>query len=213
MKLTFAILLALAAPIVSGQSTGKPYAADNVELTKIYEADQSDRKNFDISSTNMTKLISRDNQRRARVHQFLESGQIRTANDYRHAAFVFQHSINGTDDIRIANALATLAMTLAPNDAANRWIVGASWDRLMTRYLQPQWYGTQSMGDERGFYLYPVAENAVGDAERVKMVGHTLADYRMRLIENAKESHQKLRDPVPTIEDLRVEQVEQKKTH
>jgi hypothetical protein len=96
-------------------------------------------------------------------------------------------------------------MAQAPDDGHFRWLVGASWDRLLMRQLQPQWYGTQYKGDAKGLYLYPVAEGAVSDAERTAMVGHTLAESIAHVGEAAKEMGLPVRDPAPTLEALRAE--------
>jgi len=106
---------------------------------------------------------------------------------------------------RLANALATLASQLEPGNKHYRWLAGASWDRLLMRQLQPQWYGTQFKGDARGMYLYPVATDAVTDDERLRMVGHTLAESRGHVATAAAETGMPVRDPAPTIEDLRRE--------
>jgi hypothetical protein len=138
------------------------------------------------------------------VRALLAAGAIRAAADYYRAAMVFQHG-DDLADYRLAHALATLAMTLAPDDAHYRWLVGASWDRLLMRQLQPQWYGTQFKGDAEGMYLYPVAEDAVDEAARKAIVGHTLAESRAHVADAAKEMGLPVRAQEPTIDDLRRE--------
>lgn len=71
--------------------------------------------------------------------------------------------------------------------------------------LEPQWYGTQYKGDQRGMYIYPVANEVVSDEERKRMVGLTLVESRARGAEIAKTSVQTVRNPAPTIEQLRNE--------
>ncbi|MDO5610942.1 MAG: hypothetical protein Q4G62_09285 [Pseudomonadota bacterium] len=175
-------------------------AVDNAELRTLFDQDQNDRtaQEFDWVAIN-----ARDTARRQRVDELLRSGQIRTANDYRHAAFVFQHGDDAAA-YRLAHALATLAMTL-DDSQQNRWIVAASWDRLLMSQLQPQWYGTQHKGDARGMYLYPVAADAVSDKERQRMIGITLDEVRTRGMQRATDSGLKIRQPAPTIDELRAE--------
>ena len=175
--------------------------ADNAELASLYRDDQKARDSTDIDWT----VVSReDAQRRARVLVLLGEGQLRTATDYFNAAMVFQHGVD-LADYRIAHALATLAATLDPERANYRWLVAASWDRMMTAQLQPQWYGTQFQGSDEGLFLYPVAEGAVDDAERVRMGVPTLAQSQARVGEMAASVGQQPRPVPPSIEQLRQE--------
>lgn len=175
--------------------------ADNAELADLYRDDQKARDSTEIDWT----VVSREDAlRRARVLVLLGEGQLRTATDYFKAAIVFQH---GSDlaDYRIAHALATLAATLDPERANYRWLVAASWDRMMTAQLQPQWYGTQFQGSDEGLFLYPVAEGAVDDVERVRMGVPTLAESQAKVGEMAASVGQRPRSVPPTIEQLRLE--------
>jgi len=175
--------------------------ADNAELASLYRDDQKARDSTDIDWT----VVSReDAQRRARVLVLLGEGQLRTATDYFNAAMVFQHGVD-LADYRIAHALATLAATLDPERANYRWLVAASWDRMMTAQLQPQWYGTQFQGSDEGLFLYPVAEGAVDDVERVRMGVPTLAQSQARVGEMAASVGQQPRPVPPSIEQLRQE--------
>ncbi len=65
-------------------------------------------------------------------------------------------------------ALGTIATVLAPETKKYRWITAASWDRILTRNSQPQWYGTQFKTDKStGKQVQErIAEGAVTDAER-----------------------------------------------
>ena len=103
----------------------------------------------------------------------------------------------------MAHALATLAMNMAPEEKRRRWLVAASWDRLLMRQQQPQWYATQFLSDAAGMYLYPVAEDAVTDEQRKSMTGLTLAESQARTAEMARNAGVPLRDPAPRIEDLK----------
>lgn len=178
-----------------------PPLTDNAELKALFDADQRDREKTPVDWSQVTP---RDDARRQQVRALLAAGKVRTANDYQNAAFVFQHG-DGIEDIRIANALATLAMTIAPDDHGKRWITAASWDRLMVRGMQPQWYATQYNADKHGAYLFPVSEDAISDAERKRMTGHTLAEARAQLPEAAKMMGQPVRKPAPTLEQLRAD--------
>jgi hypothetical protein len=190
-------------------STGA-MAADNATLDRVFQQDQADRA---AATVDWQALGARDAARRAEVKAMLDAGALRSGADYYHAAMVFQHG-ESLDDYRLANALATIAMALSPNDAHYRWLAAASWDRLLMRQLQPQWYGTQIKGDStHGMYLYPVAEDAVSDAQRKAMIGHTLAESRGHVAEAAKEMGMPVRTPAPDIDTLRRESVAAGKEH
>jgi len=177
-------------------------AADNAELAAIYRADQQART--DTATIDWSVVSREDAARRARVLALMREGALRTAADHYHAAMVFQHG-DGLEDIRIANALSTLATMLAPDEPRYRWLVAASWDRIMTTQLQPQWYGTQFHGSDQGLFLYPVADGAVDDAERQRMGVPSLAESQARVGEMAVSMGQQARPDPPTIEQLRRE--------
>ncbi|MEF3081222.1 hypothetical protein V3391_03235 [Luteimonas sp. SMYT11W] len=176
--------------------------ADNPDLAALYRADQEARK--DAADIDWSVVYREDTARRVRVRALMREGAMRTAADHYHAAMVFQHG-NGLDDIRIAHALSTLASTLAPDDMRYRWLAAASWDRIMTTQLQPQWYGTQFHGSDDGLFLYPVADGAIDDAERARMGVPSLAQSQARVGEMAASMGQQPRPQPPTIEQLRQE--------
>lgn len=174
--------------------------ARNPEMAAIYEADQAARsKPADID---WTVLLPEDRKRRERVMELLRAGEVRDAADYHHAAMVFQHGEN-LDDIRLAHALSTIAMSLAPDEKRYRWLTAASWDRIMTTQLQPQWYGTQFQSDDTGMFLYPLADGAVSDDDRKAMQVPTLAEIGAQLQEIARMHGQSVNPNPPTIEQLR----------
>jgi hypothetical protein len=196
-----AVVLAIVLALTAGGAT----AADNPALATLFQQDQADRQaDREGASIDWQAVTTRDAARRAQAKALLDQGAVRSAADYYHAAMVFQHG-ETLDDYRLANALATLAMAQASDDAHYRWLAGASWDRLLMRQLQPQWYGTQYKGDAKGMYLYPVAADAVSDAERKAMVGHTLAESIAHVAEAAKEMDMPVRVPAPPLDELRPE--------
>ncbi|MCJ0824895.1 hypothetical protein MQC88_02795 [Luteimonas sp. 50] len=199
--LVAAVLLLFAGALAA---TDAPVAAplvENAKLATLFAQDQAARSGSDIDWAAMSKA---DAARREQVQAMLAAGTVRSANDYYHAAMVFQHG-DTLADFRLANALATLAMQLDSGNEHYRWLAGASWDRLLMRQMQPQWYGTQYKGDARGMYLFPVASDAVSDAERTAMVGHTLAESLAHLATAASEMGLPVRNPAPTLETLREE--------
>lgn len=177
-----------------------PAMARNPELAAIYEADQAARAR--PAEVDWAVLLPEDRKRRHRVMELLQAGEVRDPVDYHHAAMVFQHG-ETLDDIRLAHALSTIAMSLAPDEKRYRWLTAASWDRIMTTRLQPQWYGTQFQSDDSGFFLYPVAEGAVSDDDRKAMQVPTLAETKAQMRELARMHGQTLSPRPPTLEQLR----------
>ena len=141
--------------------------------------DQADRKNGTIDS----ETVTRDAGRREKVLEELRSGRIRTANDYYHAAMVFQHG-ESADDIRLAFSLAWAGaqMNTRHKDRA-RWLSAAAWDRIMMRLQKPQWYGTQYVADDPNseFRLYRIDEDAVTDQERRRLNVPVLSEAKKRV--------------------------------
>lgn len=197
---TVVLLCLLACPLLSHAEDKA--ATDNPELKTLFEQDQADRSQ---ANSDWQAIARRDAERRARIKTMLQEGRLRTANDYRHAAFIQQHG-DTSEDYRLAHALATIAMTLEDN-AQNRWITAASWDRLLMSHTEPQWYGTQMRGDADGMYLFPVNQTAINEQQRRHMSGHSLAEQQDKLKTLAEQVGQKLREPAPSIEQLRAAQV------
>lgn len=190
-------LLVVACSFALAPLTGE---AQNRELAAIYEADQAARSR--PAEIDWAVLLPEDRKRREQVHALLSAGEITAAADYYHAAMVFQHGEN-LDDIRLAHALSTVAMSLAPEEKRYRWLTAASWDRILSTQLQPQWYGTQFQSDDNGMFLYPVADGAVTDEDRRAMQVPTLAEAKAQLLELARMHGQSVNADPPTIEALR----------
>jgi len=177
-----------------------PSHAQNPELTALYQADQAARAK--PAEIDWDVLLPEDRKRRDRVIELMRAGAVRTAADHYHAAMVFQHG-ERLDDIRLAHAMSTIAMSLAPEEKAYRWLTAASWDRIMSTQLQPQWYGTQFQSDDEGVFLYPVAEGAVSDEDRRAMQVPTLAEAHTQLQDIARMQGQAVDPDPPTIDELR----------
>ena len=155
-------------------------ARDNPELRSIREADQADRRSTPASDT-WRGVMQRDSERRTRVLEILKDGQLSTAWDYYNAALVLQHG-GSSEDIRLAHSLSTIALTLDPEHKRAKWLLAASWDRLMLYFKQPQWYGTQSVPDSSGRnILYPVDPDAITDADRAALGVPPLAETQARI--------------------------------
>ncbi len=152
-------------------------ATVNTELYWIMQEDQGDRMQEDGL---WDSVIVRDRIRRARVGQLLDSGLVRAADDYFHAAMVFQHGEDSTAFFR-ANQLAKKAVELDSTNNSAWWLIAASWDRYLWSIGKGQWYGTQSSLFIGKWSLNPIDTTAVTDAERAKYGVPPLAEARRRI--------------------------------
>lgn len=133
------ILLALL-PIAHGQVGVRPApspVADNPTLTSMFTLDQAAREGDHVD---WAKLGKDDEGRRKDLHLMLDAGEVRTANDFFHAAMIFQHGQN-PDDYLLAHILAMDAVAQGSKEA--RWLSAATLDRYLLSIWQPQVFGTQ----------------------------------------------------------------------
>jgi len=153
--------------------------SDNRLLRQLFDEDQGDRRSGSLDDD----TFERDARRREQVLKELRAGRIETANDYYHAAMVFQHGLSA-DDIRLAFSLAWISAQMDSEDKGHAlWLSAAAWDRIVLEQQMPQWYGTQyvSDGGDSDFRLYRVDENAVTDQERIRFHVPTLEEAKKRV--------------------------------
>jgi hypothetical protein len=157
----------------------------NAELRRLFEADQRDRSG-DIREVDWDQLRDRDRQRRRRVEALIAGGALRRgphAEDYFHAAMVFQHG-EGSDDIRRAYELASKAAELGMDRA--RWLAAAAYDRWLMTEGRPQKYGTQYQARDGRWVLYEV-DPATTDDERAEWNVPPLAESLARAEQMTRE--------------------------
>ena len=134
------VILVLAGLLRSSAENSKEQGS---EVHQLFLADQSDREKFKGvigSATEMQKIKQRDRQRQTRVRKLLVSGALKTGEDYRDAAFIFQHG-DQPDDYLLAHTLAMASV--AKGDQEGRWIAAATLDRYLQALKKPQIFGTQ----------------------------------------------------------------------
>lgn len=158
---------------------GNPCKADRSrKLKALHDADQNDRSSdwSTLPQETLVQISERDEQRRKRVAEIFAEGCIRTADDYYHAAMVFQH---GTvpDHYLQTYLWASKAVELGKEDA--KWLVVRGIDRNLMERGYKQIYATQGfqiLDDRYGcFCLWPV-ESSATDEDRRKMGAKTLAE-------------------------------------
>jgi hypothetical protein len=153
-------------------------ASIDPELERLYRDDQADREG-DFDRIAWMEVRKRDAARRARVDQILARGGVRGADDYFHAAMVFQHGDHAAS-YRRARELALQAVALEPDHHGARWLAAAARDRELMELGKPQLYGTQFRRQGNGpWQLYPV-DPSVTDEERARWDVPPLAEARKR---------------------------------
>jgi hypothetical protein len=122
-----------------------PPQAGNAELRAMFEADQAARTSGKLIDWEV--VGKQDSARRERTRALIDAGELKTGDDYYHAAFIFQHSGTASDYL-MAHVLADVAA--AKGRDGGQWIAAASLDRYLQHIAQPQIYGTQFNTPESG---------------------------------------------------------------
>lgn len=146
---------------------------DNQELTLIYQADQADRK---VDKINWDVILERDQTRRKRVQELLDSNQVRTSEDYHHAAMIFQH---GMDTVASSMAVKLMRKAIELDSTINKWLLAAAVDRHLMRKGEPQIYGTQfTRKNGEPWSLYKIDTTVISDKERLAFGVRTLTEQQ-----------------------------------
>jgi hypothetical protein len=157
---------------------------DNAELIEIYEKDQNDRKTDNI---NWYEVNKRDSLRRVRVSDILNSNKIKTANDYKNAAMVFQHGNDSTD---YGKAVRLMKKAIELDSTINKWLFAATTDRYLLSKGEPQIYGTQYYKEgDKPWILSEIDTTKITDAERIEYGVETLAEQRLEVIKMNSENN------------------------
>ncbi len=131
----------------------------NPELQAIFAANQADRRG--VPSLD---LWERDAARRRRVEELLDEGALHSAEDYLHAASIFQHG-ERLEHYWQAHELAMQAVDLGHKRA--RWLAAAAYDRWLMHQGLPQKFGTQYRRERGSWQLYEY-DPATTDEERAR---------------------------------------------
>lgn len=150
----------------------------NRELYGLYQEDQGDRLT-DFENIDWSTVHKRDAEHRARVREMLDSGQVVTADDYYHAAMIFQHG-DDTTAYLLARELALKAVELDSTNNIARWLAAAAKDRYLWHVGKPQWYGTQTHMLDGKWTIEPIDTTVVTDEERREWRVPDLAEARRR---------------------------------
>jgi len=168
MRSICCLLLALVFSAHAAESPSKRYFPDNPRLAVLFQEDQDDRHGFPNTKRTYEEINERDEARRQEILALLARGKVRTAQDYFYSAVIFHHG-QTNDHYRTASSLAWIAATLDPKPKY-LYETASTWDRMMLKRDQAQWYGVQPRLDAnfKRIGIYPINDTAVTDAERVR---------------------------------------------
>jgi hypothetical protein len=157
------------------------------ELRALFAADQAERQPHpDYGTAAYWQLRARDAARRERVRALLAVESGLGAEDWYHAALIWQHG-EEPDDIWQAHTLAARAADAG--HAPARWLAAAALDRWRMYQDRPQRYGTQFVPDGTGYRLWDV-DPATTDAERAAWDVPPLAEQVARAEELSRTEAQ-----------------------
>lgn len=161
--------------VFRGWDAGRSYEIErswvpsNEEMRQIAEADQADRASGMLTPA----TDAADAERRRQTLALLQQGLLRSGEDFRNAALVFQHG-RTSDDFLLAHTFALAA--LAKGDATASWLAAATLDRYLHVLGQPQIYGTQFA--EGTLSQEPFTSTLVADSLRVILRVPPIAQQR-----------------------------------
>ena len=143
-------------------------------MAAIYAADQADRLDpatgkEQVALIDWQKVTLADGRRREQVRALLDAGALRTAQDFKRAAFVFQHG-STAEDYLLAHTLAVISASKGDPEAV--WISAATLDRYLWSQGQQQEFGTQYQmrpARDAAFTQEPFDRALVSDALRAQL--------------------------------------------
>lgn len=161
----------------------------NDELHRLFVADQQERENHpEVGTSEYLSLRSRDQMRRQQVQRIMDRHQVDTAQDYYHAALIFQHG-EAVEEIWSAHLWALKSVELGHQ--AGKWLAAAALDRWHMYQGQPQKYGTQMVPDGTRYRLWDL-DSSTTDQERAQWDVPCLAEMEGRTVQLTVESNGKM---------------------
>ena len=157
-------------------------STDNAEVKAIVDADQADRQgNWGARSEEERNATQqRDKDRNIRIREIVAAGDLHTADDFARAALVMQHS-GRFAGYRVAHELAVASLLLGDR-RLGRWLVTATYDRMLMSAALNQRFGTQTGPDGP----VRVDEAGISDNQRTALGCPTLAEARSRPARDAQ---------------------------
>jgi hypothetical protein len=160
-------------------------------MRQIYDEDQRPRQDFTNLSKEQWDVLSKaDAVRRHRTSDLLLGGKLHSSEDFREAAFIFQHG-DTPNDYLMAHTLAMIAV--AKGDEGALWIGTATLDRYLQSIHRAQIYGTQFNTSGEKVTQDPFDRTLIPDVLRQELGVPDLAAQReqFKTFENAKPGEQR----------------------
>jgi hypothetical protein len=153
---------------------------NNPEVQQIVDDDQAVRAKWEkLTEAEFKAIGAADHKRGLRTQEIIGLGGLHTAKDFANASLVMQHSSNFTG-YELAHELAVCSMLLGDR-AQGRWLVAATYDRMLRSAGLDQRFGTQgefTIGNAGKPRLAITDEKGICDAERLALGCPTLAAKR-----------------------------------
>lgn len=186
MKRIVAITLLSLTHLLNAQTGVAPTKpSNNEELTQLYNEDQRVRSSKPLSPEERAQITRTDSDRLAAVKQMISQDQLQSTADYRHAAFIVQHSLVSSDYL-LAHTLAVICA--ADGDKTCAWLSAATLDRYLQSIHQPQIYGTQFFGNGQSPVTQePYNSTLITDSLRKKLGVPTRDDQKKQQDEINKQ--------------------------
>lgn len=144
-----------------------------MELQKVVDADQEDRKDwFHLTPEQMAEVAARDLTRRKRVGEIYGEGCFSLAKDYAAAALVYQHS-DFPDHYFQTFLWSKQAVGLG--DLKQKWTMAAGIDRYLTHTGRKQLFATQAIkASGTDCWCLEQVEESFPDDKRLEYSGKTI---------------------------------------
>jgi hypothetical protein len=154
------------------------YAANGIDMLSAAEIKK-------LSAPNDNEMGTRDLPRLAEALKLVQSGKLKTAQDFYDAAMVFQHG--GTpDDFLMAHVLAIEAVARDNTNPRYRDMTALTLDRYLQWSGKKQIFGTQYLSAQFAFYLqHPNDRNLDQEKNKIPESEQTLKPYDQTLLPDA----------------------------
>jgi hypothetical protein len=155
-------------------------AVNNTEVQELVDADQAIRQRWkSLSEVERKQTAIDDHGRNLRIREIVNSDMLHTATDFENASLVMQHS-SGFSGYELAHELAVCSLLLGDR-GMGRWLVAATYDRMLNSVGHEQRFGTQgalmAWGEAKP-HLADTDETGICDGERLALGCPTLAAKR-----------------------------------
>lgn len=161
-----------AAQMTAASTQNQPKASNAIHKLFIEDQEQMPGAANGMSRLSEKEYYARLKVRKAKVRELLAAGELKTGEDFKEAAFIFQHG-NNPDDCLFAHVLAMEAVIKGSDSA--KWMEAATLDRYLQSIERPQVFGTQ-------YPLDPNLPHPIAGSRARFRTGRTLAPYNEQFL-------------------------------